>query len=410
MTESGNSKSGEQEPRLAPDTPSKSVLSIALIGPDGERRLALMKVLAECPGARISEFTSFPPNLDELPRTVGEKYDIVILDVDSDPDYVFELVQRICSSTPASVMVYSAEADVKQAVRFMRAGASEYFTLPLVAAEVAGAIARAAANPQTPPTPPAKTVGQVFVFLGTKGGCGVTSIAANFAMLVAQESSQGTLLIDFGLPLGDAGINIGMAGANYSTANALQDPSRLDARFLSSLVEKHASGLSVLAAPGDFPPSQPTLEGIDKLIDIARQSFSYVIVDVGSRTDLMETTLFDESSTIYLITQVGISELRNSNRLINRYFSLRLRSLQIVLNRYTPKALLFDDTQIAKALTRPANWRIPDDWATARRTENTGKPIALDHSPIAVAIRQMARAACGIADEKKKKGFSLFKK
>ena len=101
MTESGNSKSGEQEPRLAPDTPIKSVLSIALIGPDGDRRKALMSVLTECPGAKIHEFSSFPPNLDELPRTVGEKYDVVILDVDSDPDYVFDLVERICSSSPA---------------------------------------------------------------------------------------------------------------------------------------------------------------------------------------------------------------------------------------------------------------------------------------------------------------------
>ena len=411
MTESGNSKSGEQDPRQAPDTPIKSVLSIALIGPDDDRRKAILAVLSGCPGAKTHEFTSFPPDLDELPRTVGEHYDIVILDVDSDPNYVFDLVERICAGSPACVMVYSAEADVKQAVRFMRAGAREYFTLPVAAAEVASAIERAATRSPTPPVAGAKTSGQVFVFLGSKGGCGVTSIAANFALLVAQESSQNTLLIDFGQPLGDAGINIGMASANYSTANALQDPNRLDTRFLSSLVEKHGSGLSVLAAPGDFPSSQPTLEGIDKLIDIARQSFSYVVVDVGSRIDLMESTLFDESSTVYLITQVGISELRNSNRLISRYFSLRLRSLQIVLNRYTPKTLLFDDTQIAKALTRPANWKIPDDYATARRTENTGTPIALDNSPISVTLRQMARAACGISDDKnKKKGFSLFKK
>ena len=221
-------------------------------------------------------------------------------------------------------MVYSAQADVKQAVRFMRAGAREYFTLPLVAAEVAGALARAAVQPhRRRPPRPSRLTGQVFVFLGAKGGCGVTSIAANFAMLVAQESGQGTLLIDFGLPLGDAGINLGMASANYSTANALQDPSRLDARFLSSLVEKHSSGLVRLGSPGRIPSSQPTLEGIDKLIDVARQNFSYVVVDVGSRIDLMESTLFDESSIVYLITQVGISELRNSNRLINRYFSLR---------------------------------------------------------------------------------------
>jgi pilus assembly protein CpaE len=293
----------------------------------------------------------------------------------------------------------------------MRAGASEYFTLPVAAAELETALHRAATHPPAAAIQASRTTGQAFVFLGAKGGCGVTSIASNFAMLLAQESAQATLLIDFGLPLGDAGINLGMAQANYSTANALQDSSRIDGRFLSSLIDKHSSGLSVLAAPGDFSSSKPTLEGVDKLIDVARQSFSYVVADVGSRTDLMESKLFDESSIVYLVTQVGISELRNSNRLISRYFSLRGRSLQIVINRYTPKSLLFDDSQITKALTRTANWTIPDDYATARRTESSGTPIALEESPISIALRQMARAACGLAEEKtRKKGFSLFRK
>lgn len=411
MTESGNSKNGESDPRQASDTPLKSVLSIALIGPDDNRRKAFMNVLADRQGTEIHEFTSFPPDLEELPRTLGEKYDVVILDVDCDPDYVFDFVARICSSSSACVMVYSAEPDVKQAVRFMRAGAREYFMLPVAVAELDGALLRAATHQPAAPVQGSKAAGQVCVFLGAKGGCGVTSIASNFAMLVAQESDQDTLLIDFGLPLGDAGINLGMAQANYSTANALQDPSRLDARFLSSLVDKHSSGLSVLAAPSDFSSTQPTMEGIDKLIEVARQNFDYVVADVGSRTDLIESKLFDESSTVYLITQVGISELRNSNRMITRYFSLRSRSLQVVINRYTPKSLLFDDSQITKALTRTANWKIPDDYATARRTESTGTPIALEESPISIALRQMARAACGIGDEKhKKKGFSFFRK
>jgi pilus assembly protein CpaE len=253
-----------------------------------------------------------------------------------------------------------------------------------------------------------KAGGQVFVFLGTKGGCGVTSIAANFAVSVTVESHQSTLLMDFGLPLGDAAINLGMV-ANYSTANALQDPSRLDASFLSSLVAKHSSGLSVLSAPGDFSEGEPAVDAIDKLVAVARQNFNYVVVDAGSRIDLMNSALFDESSTVYLITQVGISELRNSNRMISQFFSLRGRSLQIVLNRYTAKNLLFDDNQIAKALTRPANWKIPDDYATARRTQSTATPFALEDSAISHAIRQMARTACGLGDEKsKRKGFSLF--
>ncbi len=112
---------------------------------------------------------------------------------------------------------------------------------------------------------------------------------------------------------------------------------------------------------------------------------------------------------MFLVTQVGISELRNANRFISQYFALRGRSLQIVLNRYTANSLLFDDAHITKALTRQVHWRIPDDYATARRTRETAAPIALEDSLIAEEIRNMARSACGLPEEKKrKKGFSLF--
>jgi pilus assembly protein CpaE len=142
--------------------------------------------------------------------------------------------------------------------------------------------------------------------------------------------------------------------AQYSTANAFQNSSRLDGNFLHSLLARHSSGLFVLASPEEFSPVQAANDAIDKLLSVARQCFDYVVVDAGSRIDLRGTALFEESSSFYLITQVGVSELRNSNRLISQFFSTRGRKLQIVLNHYTPHALLFDDQQITKALTRPA--------------------------------------------------------
>jgi pilus assembly protein CpaE len=215
-------------------------------------------------------------------------------------------------------------------------------------------------------------------------------------------------LIDLGLPLGDAALNLGMT-AEYSTANAFEDSSRLDSNFLRSLLAKHGSGLSVLPAPSEFSSHLATKEAIDKLLAIARQSFAYVVVDAGSRVDLMDTSIFGESAIVYLITQVGVTELRNSNRLITQFFAARGRKLQIVLNRYMPHALLFDEKQITKALTRPALWKIPDDYATARRINNRATPIALADTPISNVIRQMARTACGMsANPDKKKGFSLF--
>jgi Flp pilus assembly CpaE family ATPase len=68
------------------------------------------------------------------------------------------------------------------------------------------------------------------------------------------------------------------------------------------------------------------------------------------------------------------------------------------------------DEHITKALTKPANWKIPNDYAAVRRMQNTATPLVLEDSPIAKLIHEMARSANGKAapPPAKKKGFSLF--
>lgn len=384
-------------------------LSIMLIGPDVTRRREIAKALTAVGGVQIKEIPAYPATLEELPRLLLPQPDVVIIDLDADPEYTLEILESISNFASATVMVFSQRSDLKMAVRCMRAGAREFLNLPINQNDIVGALARVAVRrPGT--TRARRTSGKVLAFLGAKGGCGVTTIAANFAVALAQESGRKTLLIDFGLPLGDAALNLGVS-AEYSTATALNDTGRLDARFLSSLLTTHSSDLSVLAAPNEFADADPPIEAIDKLISVARQSFDFVVVDCGSRLDLKGSAIFDDASTLYLVAQVGVSELRNANRLITQFFSKRGRKLQVILNRYTPQSLLYDEGLITKALTREAQWRIPDDYATARRTQSIAMPIVLQENPIAIAIRQMARQAAGLPEpEEKKKGFNLFSK
>jgi pilus assembly protein CpaE len=382
-------------------------LSIALIGPDEERRKAAASALAEFQGGDVREFSSYPPGLDDLPRLLEQRYDVIIMDLDSNPEYALELVESICASGTVTVMVYSAKADPDLLMRCMRAGAREYLTLPFAHHIVAEALVRAAAR--RPANRPSRKVGgRMLVFFGAKGGTGVTTIACNFAVALAQDTTQSTLLIDLDLPLGDAALNLGLV-ADFSTVNALQDSGRLDASFLAKLLIKHNSGLSVLAAPGKFPQYLASNESIDKLMAVARQDFDNVVVDVGSRLDLSGTALFREASTIYLVTQAGIPELRNSNRLISQFFTAGGPKLEIVINRYQPKALGVGDEHITKALTRPAQWKIPNDYAAVRRMQNTATPLVLEDSPISRLIKEMARSVTGQPEAPaKKKGFNLF--
>jgi pilus assembly protein CpaE len=380
-----------------PDSPGSGALSVVLIGTDEQRRKAVVDALSGYSIGTIREFSSYPANLDELPRMMENQCDVVIVDLDGDPEYALELVERIYAIGSTTVIVCSAKANLELAVRCMRAGAREFLTLPLNQATIADALARISVRSSSF-HPVRRSARKLFVFLGAKGGCGVTTIASNFAVSLAQESQQSTLLIDLSLPLGDAALNLGMV-TEYSTFNALENSSRLDGKFLSKLLARHTSGLAVLAAPSEFSSHEPPLESIDRLLGVARQSFDFVVVDAGSRMDLKDAAFFDESAILYLVTQIGVTELRNSNRMIGQFFASRGPRLQVVVNRYTPQALLLDDKQVEKALTRQIDWRIPDDFATARRTQNTATPIAMEDSSISRAIRRMARKACGLPEE-----------
>ncbi len=243
---------------------------------------------------------------------------MVIVELDSDPEYALELVESIGSDGLATVMVYSESTDPELLVRCMRAGAREFLTLPLEPEVVEEALVRAAARRPVARTAK-KTAGKLLAFMGAKGGAGATMLACNFAVALAKESGEKTLLIDLDLPLGDAALNLGIT-AEFSAIDALEAVDRLDGQFLSQLLVKHSSGSVVLAAPGRFIQYKASNEAINRLMNVARQEFENVVVDMGSKLDLMGTTAYKEATTIYLVTQASIPELRNSNRLVQQFF------------------------------------------------------------------------------------------
>ena len=211
-------------------------------------------------------------------------------------------------------MVYSARTDSELLVRCMRAGAREFLTQPFTQNAVAEALVRASVR-RPAGRPGKKALGKLMVFTGAKGGSGVTTVASNFAIALAQESGQSTLLIDLDLPLGAAALELGIT-APFSTIDAIQNINRMDSNFFERILTKHSSGLSVLSAPDKYSPITFSEDSAEKLLAVARQDFDFVVVDAGSTNGPVYTALVEAASTVYLITQVSISELRNSNRLI----------------------------------------------------------------------------------------------
>jgi pilus assembly protein CpaE len=389
-----------------PESIGTDGLSIAVIGPNGDRRSEAILAMGGNAGSDVSEFSSYRPGEGDLTVTLEDRYDVIIIDLDSDPEYALELVENIGANGVATVMVYSESSDPELLVRCMRAGAREFLTLPFTPEVMAEALVRSAARrPLTRSVK--KAAGKLYAFMGAKGGAGATMVACNFAVALAMESGEKTLLIDLDLPLGDAALNLGIA-PEFSAVDALEAVERLDAGFLSKLLVKHSSGLWVLAAPGRFMQYEANNEAINRLLQVARYEFDNTVVDMGSKLELMGTTAYKQATMVYLITQASIPELRNSNRLIKQFFGGTVPKLEIVINRSESRGQSLSEEHITKALTRPAQWKIPNDYASVRDMQVNATPLVMSDSAIARQIREMVSTVTGkSATPAKKKGFSL---
>jgi Flp pilus assembly CpaE family ATPase len=387
-------------------------LSVALIGPDARRRNSVARGVAGCRiRVDIREFSTYPPSLDDSPKILDAQFNVIFIDVDSDTELALELVESICAHGKSTVMVYSEGDDPDLMIRSMRSGVREFLTLPLEQQTLIDSLVRATTRKAEVKQIKArkKANGTLLPFIGAKPGTGVTTVACNFAVALAHAGNQSTLLIDLDMPYGDAGFNLGLKSED-TVVTALQQSSRLDGIMLSKYVVQHDSGLDVLVSGGRFPIGSSSFEALERLLTVARNRWDNIVLDLGSRLDLEETTLFKDARTIYLVSQAGITELRNANRMIGQFFGSSAHKVEVVMNRYQPRAMGLSEENITKALTKPVKWRISNDYTAVRQMQSTASPIVLDDSPISREIREMAAVVTGqpVNQEKKKKGFGFL--
>jgi pilus assembly protein CpaE len=380
--------------------------SVVLISPN-EGSLRLLRRSVEAQRATlVREFTIYP-GYAHVDGVAGLDCDAFIVEIDSDFEVALDFVEALCTRRPfATVMTYSDSGEQERIVRSMRAGAREFLVGAVTNQALQDALLRAAARRSQQAK---KVSGSTAVFWGSKGGCGVTTVAANFAIALRMETAAEVVLLDLNPRLGDAAALLGLT-PQFTVAEALKHAKRLDQEFLSTLVIRHDSGISVLAAPDIYSPTILVEDrAVGRLVDIARNRYPYVVIDAGRDLGAGIEALVQMASIVYLVTQLDVLSLRNSQRLLSYIGRAGAQSVELVINRFEAKRTEFDDERITKALGIAPTWKIPNDYAAARRTSNTGNPLVHEKSAVASELRAMARAAAGKpATTAKRKGFGWF--
>jgi pilus assembly protein CpaE len=274
----------------------------------------------------------------------------------------------------------------------MRAGVSECVAEPLTAKALDEAVRRVLTNvlPQA--------AGQVFAFIGAKGGVGASTLAVNTAAVLGRESQNQVLLIDLHTGHGDAALFLGVE-PRFSVLDALENIHRVDESFFSGVVEKAVSSVHLLASPARPRPGAVDPKRVRALLESAGHMYGTTVLDVP-RSDMTMIDTLDHATAIVVVTSQEISSLRNAARIADtlrqRYGPARVK---VVVNRFHRDAVIAQE-DVERVVGADVK-RIPSDYKVALDALNAGRPLVLDmDSRLAKAMAGFAKDLAGVAKER----------
>jgi pilus assembly protein CpaE len=228
-----------------------------------------------------------------------------------------------------------------------------------------------------------------------RGGAGVTTIAANLAIRLHEESQEKVLLVDGKLSFGHLDVVLNIRSRN-TIADLIPHANALDAGILGDVVAEHSSGIQVLLGPSSIEVAQGIRpEDLYNIINGVKRHFGYVVVDIGSALTENAVTLMDAADRVLLITAPELVALHDASRFIqvSRALSFPPGKTMVVLNRANlPGGIRSKD--IESALHQELYAQIPDDGPNALRSLNRGLPLVTKYprSPASQAITRMAKS------------------
>lgn len=345
---------------------------------------------------------------------------VVLMDINMPDMDGIAATEAILREVPATqVVMLSVQGETDYLRRAMLAGARDFLTKPPSGDELMSTIRRVYEMGKTRPVPvqgPVSTAtsaggleaqreGNVIAVFSPKGGVGCTAIAVNLAVALQQiaGSRRKIALVDASFQFGDVGVMLNLQ-ANRSMADLVPHVEDMDGDMLNSVLASHGSGLKVLLAPPHPEAAEDLLVGMSSgdgmggnstfgaILELMRDEFDTIVVDMWSRVDDIALTVFDSSALIVLVVMPNIPAIKSARLFLEVAAQLNYptEKIALVVNG-VDRRMGIRVEQIEQAMI-PVAAQIPLDEQVVLAAINHGVPFVMrDRSrPVSQGILQLA--------------------
>ncbi len=313
--------------------------------------------------------------------------------VDDDPIKALDELASVCSPD-IKVIVLGDRSDIEfYRLVTKRLGVDEYLRKPLTRDAVSFLIGPYLAG--AAPEQDRNRGGRVVAVCGARGGVGTTTIAANLALQIAEETRSHVALLDLHLRGGHAAMLLG-ARPGPGLRSALESPDHVDSLLLDRVAIAIGDRLRVVAAeePMDTEPT-PTPAGVKQVVKLLRQRFNVIIIDMPMPPSAAEREALLLARQALLVLNPEVASLRDAQQM-KRLINAQIGGGRIltVLNRSNmPGALSLE--MVKQGLGSKPEIIIPDLPKAVVRSANLGQPAINDCQPLRRALMPLTQEASG---------------
>ncbi|WP_223421791.1 AAA family ATPase [Tateyamaria pelophila] len=345
----------------------------------------------------------------------AQAMEFVALAIDEEDEDNLGLLGEIITQAKAhdiNVILIAEDVTPASLHQLLRQGADEFVPYPLPEGELQQAVDRLRAASQPQPEEVKKTArltsgtdkqGAVFVCHGMSGGTGSTTLAVNLSWelaLLNPSDAPSVCLLDFDLQFGSASTFLDLA-RREAVFEMLSDTENMDEEIFGQSLLTFEDKLQVLTAPADMIPLDlVTAEDVQRVIDMARAHFDYVVIDMPSTLVQWTETVLASAHLYFTTLELDMRSAQNTLRFKRALQSedLPVEKLRYVLNR-APK---FTDLggkarvkRLAESLDIAIEVQLPDGGKSISQGADHGLPLA-SSAPKNPLRREIAKLAASI--------------
>lgn len=272
-------------------------------------------------------------------------------------------------------------------------GACDYLVKPVTEKALVSALNRTEETQQAPVAEAAPEEKARIAVIGSRGGVGASTLAVNLAWLLAEERKRKTVLVDLDLEFGTIALSLDLEPTR-GLREALENPARVDGLFISSATAKLTDHLSIMATEENLTAeAHYNPNAVDALFEALGRTNDAIVVDVPRSAYSVRRRVFESATEIILVTELNLSGLRDSLRLLRSIQEVAPDTpVRVVANRAAGPKQAMQVNDFQKALEHKVDLLLPDEPKVFNAAANTGKPLAQTHARAKVckALRRVA--------------------